>query len=481
MGTKIRFGWQVTSRASQPLFDRFSNSPLFVANEPETYHNRISSQEQPLYHPIEFSPTNLFHLRLRNALREQFSLQIREKNFPYSATLPLFGPTRFGGSVQLFLPDIFSVRIFCHDDQTLDTSIAFKQRQFDRQKVLKFVASFLVEQILGELHISKDHKILHVAPIIRLTTDHEGEVFLPEHRTFLAALLINDQNFTHTDPKVFDGIYSRNEAHNRKGTGARQILINKQGVLSVITRSTVSYRAVKQEIVQRENLFTLGSALRDFYQTYPRDRLTHMREMDYLFFATKPYVKQPDLTFQLSVGNILAWKLILESFHLIDAFAAQQRFNVDQASPISALFDKLPSQGYLLSNFWEEVRRTLGENYMVNDTTNYNLTIQNNHGPVAAGPGATANSVGLTVDQRQDALKLVDDLAQKRPEAMSAEQNSSYDKIVSELRAEVGKDKPDATILRRSLDSLRAIAEAAAGGVIATTLAATLGKLLGIG
>ncbi len=359
MSTNVRFGWQVQYRSNEALFGRVAKSRSFVPSEPESYYNRISSYDQPLYHPIEFGLTNLFHSTLRRALQEKFGLRIVEKNFPYTAELPLIGRMRFGASIQLFLPDLFSVRVTCFDEIPLDRSTAFRLRRFEGHSILKFISDFMIEQVLCESSIAPTRRILQISPVLRLTTDSQGEVFLPDNRAFLAALLINDENYLTTDQRVLEGIHASNDAHNRKATGARQILINKQGVLSVITKSAVNYRSVEQEIVKKENLFALGSALRFFYQTYPRMRLKYQKEMDYLFFATRPYVKHHTLTFQMSVANTLAWEVIMKAFQLAEAFDAAQRVDISKANAMNAAFDRLPSRGYAGGSFWSSVREAL--------------------------------------------------------------------------------------------------------------------------
>lgn len=359
MSTSIRFGWLIQYRSSEALFGKIAKSRSFVPKESETYYNRISSYDQPLYHPIEFNPTNLFHLTLRTALLDKFNVRIAEKNFPYIADLPLIGRSRFNASLQLFLPNILAVRITCFGESTLDMTTAFRLRRFEGHTILRFISDFIVDQALSESSAAPTPKVLQISPILRLATDSPGEVFLPENRTFLAALLINDQNYRSTDVKVLEGIHARNDAHNRKATGARQILINKQGVLSVITNSAVNFRSVEQEIVKKENLFILGAALRFFYQMYPAMRLQYPNEMDYLFYVTTPYVKHHSLTFQMSVANTLAWEVIMESFQLELGYDAAQRLDAAGVTTMRDVVDRLPGRGYAFSSFWSDVRSAL--------------------------------------------------------------------------------------------------------------------------
>jgi hypothetical protein len=111
----------------------------------------------------------------------------------------------------------------------------------------------------------------------------------------------------------------------------------------------------EQEIKKREQMFELGCVLQKFYETYPSIRQKYQREMDYLFFATQGYVERPELTFSLSYGNTLAWKSLLNSLKLREAFQHAKRFDVNSTSKLAILFDQIPRPRYSDPKFWDVV------------------------------------------------------------------------------------------------------------------------------
>lgn len=109
MEATVRFGWQILYRANASFFDGLDPAPLFRATESTDYLNRISASGNGLYHPIELEPTNLFHLEFRRLLKSRFNVEIREKNFPYTLSIPLIGPeTR----VSLFVQSLGEAQFF---------------------------------------------------------------------------------------------------------------------------------------------------------------------------------------------------------------------------------------------------------------------------------------------------------------------------------------------------------------------------------
>jgi hypothetical protein len=136
--------------------------------------------------------------------------------------------------------------------------------------------------------------------------------------------------------------------------------------LSVTTVNSLNYQLVMQEIIKRELMFELGCVLMRFYEICPSLRALYMKEMDYLFAATRPYIKTPELTFKLSYGNTLAWNLIIDSLKLSEAFEGARRFDIEAESQISSLFDRIPNPKYSDPAFWCNVK-SIGASTTVQD------------------------------------------------------------------------------------------------------------------
>jgi hypothetical protein len=115
-----------------------------------------------------------------------------------------------------------------------------------------------------------------------------------------------------------------------------------------------------------------------------------MKEMDYLFAATRPYIKTPELTFKLSYGNTLAWNLIMDSLKLSEAFEGARRFDIEAESQISSLFDRIPNPQYSEAAFWRDVKTILDEEYTTSKAMGYQINVHKNLGTIASGPHAKA-------------------------------------------------------------------------------------------
>jgi hypothetical protein len=117
MHRTIRYSWHVLYRADQAIFDCLSASSVIEFREPEAYFNRISATDPTLYHPIDLKFTNLFHSHLQKANTSRIGCTVRNRNFPYEFWVDSFAcQCRIGLSVQLFLPDLMSVRLVCYND-----------------------------------------------------------------------------------------------------------------------------------------------------------------------------------------------------------------------------------------------------------------------------------------------------------------------------------------------------------------------------
>lgn len=359
----LKVGWLVQYQAPHNLLDKLEGLQWFTPKEPDAFFNRISSIRQPLYHPIEIGLTNLFHRHLRNHLASKFGLKVVEKNFPYCGSVGMSGSNRFGATVQIFLPNIVSVRIRCFEPFLLDPESAFAFRDFQKYPVLKSVSDYIVEKFLEQAYgKGVDCLAKTPLPMLHVDVEEEGHSFLEENQQFLAALLINDQNFKDSDSSMFGEVLGKNEDHNKKANRVRRILIDKQGVLSVVSRSAANLEAIEQEVRKKENLYELGSALRWFYEVYPEVRQTYEAEMDYLFLVSEPLITRPKLTIQMSVANSLAWDVIMRSFHLSDAYSAAKRISEDDVGVRRAV-DSLPIFGYTKGQYWNSVRAAFADAY----------------------------------------------------------------------------------------------------------------------
>jgi hypothetical protein len=357
MKRNISFSWQLLFRTDGVLFDTLGASPVVTLEEPPTYFNRISAKDPSLYHPIDIAFTNLFHERLRRALHDHLKRPAQEKKFPYNLFLSSFGQgCRIGVTCQLFLPNLMSVKIICYDEFVLDDDTAFHKRSIDSHPDLVFMAQQCADIVRTAVCSGSLFKRIDTKPIIKIHYDVNDNSFLDADEVFLPAFLINDKNYSETHKSVFDGVMQANKEHNRKGELSKLILINKQGYLTATNAKSIASGPVAQEIKKRGRMFELGCILRQFYQDYPATRQSHRWEMDYLFFAMRRYIQQPDLTFEPSFGNTLAWKVIMETFKLKEAFDYATRLDEESIQTLTTFFDRHSNPHYADRAFWQEVR-----------------------------------------------------------------------------------------------------------------------------
>jgi hypothetical protein len=478
MDTQIRFGWLALYRLGRPFFRALSGAPLFRLSEPSNYFKRISASANPsLYHPIDLEPTNILHRRLRNALKSKFGISVREKNFPYEIEIPSFGRRlAIGASIQAFLPDLLSIRIDNHTFCPLDETAVFNQRRLDSHPVLLFVMDFLVGLVQAPSTDYAEPKRLQVKPFIYLHASVQGSEYLAHRRVFLAALLINDALYTDSNPAIFERVLQKNDAHNQKGEKARIILLSKQGFLCLTTPNSENYAIIEQEIKKKERLFVLGIVLSNFYDNYTVTRRDFVREMDYLFFSTMPYIKNPELTFQPSASSTLGWSLIMSEFKLREAFDSKKRFDMDSAAVMSHLFDRIPIPKYSSDSFWEQVDRSLGEDYVSKQSGGIHVTIGTVQGAVAAGPHAQATSIQLDAGKFR---QVVDAIADLRAQLAEDQKTAEFDALIAVLKRESAAQRPNLGLLRQSFASLRNIIEGTVGGLAASGLLYEGARLLG--
>ena len=107
-------------------------------------------------------------------------------------------------------------------------------------------------------------------------------------------------------------ITEKNKTHNLKGEADRTILIDKQGFMAAFKAIRKQDVTVRKEIKRKQHLFELAIAIQRFLSEYPKYRLAHRNEADYLYYAAEPYIAKPDLTFSESATSRLAWQLLLE-------------------------------------------------------------------------------------------------------------------------------------------------------------------------
>jgi hypothetical protein len=379
--------------------------------------------------------------------------------------------------VQLFLPDLMSVRLVCYNDFELEEESAFNDRLMQNHPVLHFVADSAVEIVSNTLCNGAHFKRFQSRPVIGIHYDTFSDDFAQNDAALLVALLINDPGFRKSNFGIAKKVMSENLKHNLKGESSKLILLNKQGYLYATNNNARNNGLAEQEIKKRERMFELACVLQKFYETYPAIRQQYTREMDYLFFATQGYVERPDLTFRLSFGNTLAWKLLLESLKLREAFEHAKRFDVDSKSSLATLFDKIPRPQYANPKFWDLVRKILGESYMAKNTGGTTVNIRDNYGSVATGDNSAVATTNIGLQQKTEALGIIEQLAQLRGEVPLGDQRERFDELIVSLRSEVKADKPDSGRLRKAFEALTPIL----GGVAsAASLLTSVGKLLGV-
>jgi hypothetical protein len=474
----IRYSWHALYQADEPMFGRLSASPVIEFKEPEAYFNRVSAHDATLYHPIDLKFTNLFHIRLQKAITDWTGKQIRNKNFPYEFWVDsLERECRVGLSVQLFLPDLMSVRLVCYNNFLFEEESAFRRRLLQNHPVLLFVADSAVDVGSRTLCGGAHFKRAQTRPIIGMHYETFEDNFAEKDQNLLVALLINDQGFRKSNVGIAKSVISANLEHNRKGEMSKLILLNKQGYLYVTNNHSRDNGLAAQEIKKRESMFELACVLQKFYAGYPSVRNDYTREMDYLFFATQGYVERPELTFNSSVGNTLAWKVLLDSLKLREAFNHAMRFDVDSKSKLASLFDKIPHPHYANPSFWNVVRERLGEDYMAKNAGGPTINFRDNFGAIATGDNSVASATSFSTQQRTEALGIVEQLAQLRGEIPEGDQRERFDEVIVSLRSEVKAEKPDSGKLRKVFETLKSILGPVAS---AASLLASVGKLLGV-
>jgi hypothetical protein len=481
MDRTISFSWQVLYRADTALFGCLRESPILRLEEPNTYFNRISAKDSTLYHPIGLNPINLFHVQLRRELADGLGVTVCGTHFPYQFPIRSFNQEgRVSLSLQLFLPNLMSIRITCHDNFPFDEKTAFKDRSIDRHPDLLFMADASVKIVSKAVCSNMPFKRKKIRPIMGVHYCTSDSDFLLRDGTLLVALLINDSNYRESNEKIFKGILDANREHNSKGERSKLILINKQGYLAVTNERVKNNGLAAQEIKKRKDMFELGCVLQQFYEDYPALRQKHMREMDYLYFATRRYIKEAELAFESSFGNTLAWLVILQSLKLEESFDRAARFNVDSASKLANLFDMIPHPHYANPAFWTEVRQILGDNYMAQDTGGNKFTIGTNYGSIATGDNSTASTTNITTSDKSNVLNIIEQLAQLRGEVPVGAKREEFDEIVVMFRSEVKSEKPNTGNLQKIVGSIKSILEGVASHAIAMTLVAAAIKVLGL-
>jgi hypothetical protein len=481
MNSTINYSWHVLYRAKEPLFRCLSNSPLFRLMESEAYPKRISATSQTLYHPIELQFTNLFHLKLRRSLEMRLGRKVLEKNFPYNLAIASLAPTcRISVFLQLFMPDMLSAKVVCHNDLPMVENTVFTLRQFHHHPDLVFLCDETIKIVASQLCQSVLFGRLQNRPLMRVNIRSGQNELLEDRKAFFAALLINDEHYENSDPAIVAKILSDNAAHNRKNKDSKLILVNKQAYLAVTNDNSRPIPIVKQEIEKRERMYELGYVLRSFYETYPVARQWFRREMDYLFFATQRYITDATLTFSASFGNTLAWNLVLKSLKLKDAFKSATRFNVDAESKLSNLFDKIPHPHYASSAFWNDVRAILGEDYMTDPTGSKNVNIGTMHGSLTMGDNSPASTMNISPPDRAELLKVIEQLFQLRQEVAEGVKRDEFDELVVGLRAEIKAEKPDTNRVSKALGMLKMLAEGVASHAIAIGLIHQVSKAFGL-
>jgi hypothetical protein len=478
MNRVINYSWQALYRAEESLLGRLSSSPVIEFQEPETYFNRVSAKEPTLYHPIDLRFTNLFHIYLQKAITSKIGKPIRNKNFPYELWINSFeSECRIGLSVQLFLPDLMSVRLVCYNKFRFEEGSAFKNRLLQNHPVLLFIAESAVKIGSEILCAGMPFRRSQTRPVLGMHYDTFDDNCFEKDQGLLVALLINDEGYRKSNAVISQSVIAANLEHNRKGEKSKLILLNKQGYLYVTNNHSQDNGLAAQEIKKRERMFELACVLQKFYETYPSIRRNYTREMDYLFFATQGYVERPELTFSSSFGNTLAWMALLDSLKLREAFNYAKRFDVDSKSRLAGLFDRIPHPHYADPKFWDIVRQTLGEDYMAKSAGGPTINFRDNYGAIATGDNSVASATNFGREQKTEALSIIEQLAQLRGAVPEGDQRERFDEVVVSLRSEVKADKPDSGKLRKAFGTLTSILGPVAS---AASLLASVGKLLGI-
>jgi hypothetical protein len=348
MSAAIRFSWQTFQIIEKHGFGGAFPSPLYNVYEGPGFFDGISARDTTLYHPLQFGPKNLVHLRIRRALRAKFNIEVRERNFPYVLFLPEFErDIRFGAFFHFFLPNILSTRLVCHTKLNFDKTKAFELRQLSNHPIFTEVI-----KSCAEAAGVKNGQTLTSKSLMEIVLDYSTPIKSEE--PYFSALLINDQNKHNIS--VQKAIQEKNITHNLKGDVYRTILIDKQGYLAALNPIVASDVTVREEIKRKRHLFELAIAIQVFLESYPKIRLENELEADYLYYAISPYIRDQDVVFNLSYSNRLAWQLLVREFALDKALEIKRRSDAGRAEWARDLFDRFPVPRYSSADFWAQIR-----------------------------------------------------------------------------------------------------------------------------
>ena len=194
---------------------------FILTREIPAWRKRISARDATLYHPLELVATNRFHDVARAGLKASFSIEVREKNFPYVMHLDGFSsPVRLGLIAHLFLPNLISIRVTIHNYQRLDEDKAFQQRKFAAHEPLRYLGRLFASFALDcHADSSDEPEQVQVMPLVFLISDDAHPHFVENNAAYLAALLINDHAWRSSNVSIMEGVFSKNRDHNKKAEG----------------------------------------------------------------------------------------------------------------------------------------------------------------------------------------------------------------------------------------------------------------------
>lgn len=419
MDANVRFGWQVLYRAKRSLIGRPNANHLILTREVTAWPKRISARNATLYHPLELVATNRFHDSARAELKASFSIDVKEKNFPYVMPLDGFSsPVRIGLIGHLFLPDLISIRVTIYNYQRLDEDKAFQQRAFAAHEPLRHLVKLFASSALeGRSNSGEKLEQVQVIPIVLLISNDMHPKFVEDNAAYLAALLINDHAWRSSNRSIMETVLSKNKDHNKKAEGSRVILADKQGFLAASESKSINDAFFESEQKKKLNLFELASSLLRFYDNYPTMRISDPARLDYIFYSTKPYIQNPEGTFHDSYTNTLFWKLLTSEFRLQESFRFADRMQPDDARSVGQLFDELPYPDYSDSEFWKKILVKLGNNYPVHRNAAagiYNAGVLHmTSGDDFRGATITAGAVGSHARARNTTISSVDQSIEK--------------------------------------------------------------------
>lgn len=350
MSSKLQLSWQTIYIAPELSFGRTPLKQYFTAAENRGYYQGISIRDRSLFHPVMLRPTDFFHKTIRGILNSDYARVIPQKNYPYEIELSECGLLRVGCVFHFFLPNILSIRTNVYNPVPFNRSNAFQLRQLDKNPVINTISG---SRVLG------GWKKFETRPIMELIYARDEGNFIEREKIFASSLLINDVHFKNSSSEITDSVLSKNKEHNAKNSSSRAVLIDKQGLLAVRDEDSLKDVVIEQEIRKKKNLFELGMALKAFYHIYPAARASAERRMDYLFLAAASFIQKPELTFNLSYSNTLAWKLIVREMALNDAFRDATRMNLSEPGAIRRYHDRNPEPNYLDCELWSAIDKAV--------------------------------------------------------------------------------------------------------------------------